>query len=100
LGRYAARCRDNGDSRDLDQYADPIRLLIAEERRQVVDQALRRLTGRDSEILLLKYTEYWSYRQLSEHLGISESAVDGRLQRARARLRHELVNLGLAEELD
>ena len=36
---------------------------------------------------MLKYTEDWSYRALAEHLGISESAVETRLHRARGRLR-------------
>jgi RNA polymerase sigma-70 factor (ECF subfamily) len=98
LARYAERCDDNGDGRDVDEFADPLRLLIAEERRQIVEQALGRLPGRDAEILLLKYTEHCSYRQLSERLGISESAVDGRLQRARVRLRRELASLDLTEE--
>jgi RNA polymerase sigma factor (sigma-70 family) len=99
LARYAARCGDNGDGREVDEVADSLRLLIAEERRQIVEHALARLPGRDAEILLLKYTEHWSYRQLSEHLGISECAVDGRLQRARAKLRRALASLGLSEEL-
>ena len=52
--------------------------------------ALARLTGQESEILLLKYTEDWSYRDLARHLGISETAVESRLNRARGRLRAEL----------
>jgi DNA-directed RNA polymerase specialized sigma24 family protein len=36
---------------------------------------------------------------LSEYLGIRECAVDGRLQRARLRLRRHLAALGLCEEL-
>ena len=53
--------------------------------------ALERLSRRDAEILLLKYTEDWSYRELALHLGASESAVEARLHRARARLRAELM---------
>jgi len=98
LTRYAVRCGDHGDGREVNECADPLRLLIAEERRQIVEQALGRLPGRDAEILLLKYTEHWCYRKLSDHLGISESAVDGRLQRARERLRRELASLDLSEE--
>ena len=44
----------------------------------------------DAEILLLKYSEDWSYRQMAEHLGMSESAVEARLHRARQKLRSEL----------
>ena len=59
--------------------------------------AIKRLVRRDAEILLLKYTEDWSYRELAEHLGISESAVEARLHRARQRLRSELAVLDVVE---
>jgi RNA polymerase sigma-70 factor (ECF subfamily) len=49
-------------------------------------------------VLVLKYTEHWSYRQLAEHLGTTESAVEARLHRARARLRAELCRLKLNED--
>lgn len=70
---------------------DPLQWLTALERAQLVRDALTRLPRRDAEILLLKYTENWSYRDLSDHLGLSQSAVEARLHRARARLRAELV---------
>jgi len=41
--------------------------------------------------LLLKYTENWSYQQIAAHLGISHSAVEARLHRARRKLRAELA---------
>ena len=47
---------------------------------------------RDAEILLLKYTEEWSYRELAVHLGVSESAVEARLHRARGRLRAAMIS--------
>ena len=46
---------------------------------------------------MLKYTENWSYRQLVEHLGISNSAVESRLHRARQRLRDELTAAEVVE---
>ena len=58
---------------------------------------MQRMLPRDAEILLLKYTEDWSYRQLAARLGISENAVKARLHRARLRLRSELVNLEVIE---
>jgi RNA polymerase sigma-70 factor (ECF subfamily) len=67
------------------------------ERGLVVRDALERLPPRDADILLLKYTEHWSYQQLSDHLGISHSAVETRLHRARARLRGELALLEVIE---
>jgi len=76
---------------------DPLGWLLAEERRGQVRQALKQLVRRDAEILLLKYTEDWSYRELAEHLGISESAVEARLHRARQRLRRELTAMQVVE---
>ncbi|MEK6237281.1 MAG: sigma-70 family RNA polymerase sigma factor, partial [Planctomycetales bacterium] len=66
-------------------------------RRALVRKALEGLARRDREILLLKYTEDWSYRRLAEQLGISVSAVEARLHRARKRLREQLAALEVLE---
>jgi RNA polymerase sigma-70 factor (ECF subfamily) len=92
--RYAQRFRPSeADARQ----SEPLGWLLAEERRQMIRTAVARLPGRDAELLLLKYTEDWSYRELAERLGISESAVEARLHRARQRLRHELTALEVVE---
>jgi RNA polymerase sigma factor (sigma-70 family) len=72
---------------------DPLAWLLAEEQQQLVRRAIATLGSRDAEILLLKYTENWSYRELARRLGASESAVEARLHRARARLRAALMRL-------
>jgi len=88
INRYAQRCRPG----PADQgQPDPLGWLLDEERRASVRAAMARLPKRDLEILLLKYTEDWSYHELAEHLGISHSAVETRLHRARQRLRDELA---------
>ena len=92
IDRYAQRNRP-GEADD--RQADPLGWLLAEEQRAQVRAALSRLARRDAEILLLKYTEDWSYRTLAEHLGVSESAVEARLHRARQRLRNELAAVGV-----
>lgn len=92
--RYAEQARVA--DRDPRQ-PDPLGWLLAAERRELVRMALGRLPGRDVEILLLKYAEDWSYREIAEHLGLSESAVQARLHRARARLRSELAALEVIE---
>jgi RNA polymerase sigma-70 factor (ECF subfamily) len=72
---------------------DPLDWLVALEAEQTVRRALGELPPRDAELLLLKYTENWNYRQLSRRLGLSEAAIDGRLRRARQRLRTILAAL-------
>lgn len=73
--------------------ADPLAWLLAEEQMQLVRRAIAALPRRDAEILLLKYTEDWSYGQLAQRLGISQRAVEARLHRARERLRRTLARL-------
>jgi len=72
---------------------DPLDWLVAKEQRQLVRRALEELPRRDAEVLLLKYTQNWSYRQLAEHLGMSTSAVEARLHRARQKMRRQLTVL-------
>lgn len=92
--RYAERVRPGeGESKTL----DPLVWLMADEQRQLIRRALDHLPPRDAEILLLKYTEDWSYHQLAERLGVSHSAVEARLHRARQRLRSELAALNVIE---
>ena len=79
--------RTNEQSERVD---DPAEWVMLEERRAPRPEALDLLPGRDAEILLLKYHERWSYRQIAAVLNISETAVDARVFRARQRLRCEL----------
>jgi RNA polymerase sigma-70 factor (ECF subfamily) len=72
---------------------DPLAWLLAEEQQRLVRQAVAALPARDAEILLLKYIEDWSYRQLAEHLGASDSAIEARLHRARGRMRAVLAEM-------
>lgn len=81
--RYAAS--------EQDGVPDPLDWLVRDERRQLVREALGRLARRDAEILLLKYAEGLSYRELARRLGVAESTVEARLHRARGRLRDELA---------
>ena len=78
---------------------EPLDWLLAEERRRLVRTALDRLAGRDAEILLLKYSQDWSYHEIAAHLGISHSAVEARLHRARRRLRDDEPVLRYAREI-
>ncbi len=94
VDRYAEEVRPA--SHDLRQ-PDPLGWLLAEERRELIRVAMGRMPKRDAEMLLLKYTQDWSYREIAAHVGLSESAVQARLHRARARLRSHLAALDVIE---
>lgn len=80
-------------SRTTSGSSDPLEWLVSTERDRLVRLAVDELSPKDRELLLLKYTEDWSYRELAERLGLSESAIEARLHRARARLRSKLERL-------
>ena len=82
---------------DGDTKSDPLAWLLSDERQRLVRRAIEQLNAKDAELLMLKYTEDWSYRDLAEHLGVSQSAIETRLFRARQRLRMELVALEVVE---
>jgi RNA polymerase sigma-70 factor (ECF subfamily) len=86
------------DHSELTASADPLHWLLLDERKALIRTALARLPQRDAEILLLKYTEDWSYRELAAHLGLSESAVEARLHRARQRLRTAILDNQVLEK--
>ena len=88
IGRYVERI---GPGREATEAACPLGWLLAAERGELVRAAIARLPRREAELVLLKYSENWSSRELAEHLGLSESAVVARLHRARRRLRDALA---------
>lgn len=94
LSRYAERIEPVAE-RGLN--SDPLDWLLSSERSRLVRTGVERLPELDAEILLLKYTENWSYDEIAKHLGVSLSAVESRLHRARRRLRDELVALEVVE---
>lgn len=84
--RYAERKRPT----EQDQNGTPLDWLLSGERGELVRKCLSRIRNADAEILQLKYQKDWNYHQIAEHLGITHSAVEARLHRARARLRKEI----------
>ena len=88
VGRYAERV---GNGRGGADGVGPLGWLLAAERGELVRSAIARLPRREAELVLLKYSENWSYREMAEHLGQSESAIVSRLHRARCRLRDALA---------
>jgi RNA polymerase sigma-70 factor (ECF subfamily) len=90
LDRYADRQPSTGGAA---READPLGWLLADEQKMMVRQALAMLRPRDAEIMLLKYSEDWSYQQLADHLELSVSAVEARLHRSRHKMRQALCRL-------
>lgn len=95
---------NNGFSRngatDESREPDPLDWLLRDERREQVRVAIDRLSHRDAEMLLLKYTEDWDYRRIAAHTGATVAAVESRLHRARARLRRELAALHVVDSTE
>jgi len=60
------------------------------ERHEIVRRALEKLNDPQREAVGLYYVNGLSYGEIAEFLDVTETAVQGRLQRARARLRKEL----------
>lgn len=73
----------------------PVDWVLADERLAMIRESLHRLPELDREILLLKYTENWTYQDLARHLGVTTNAVEHRLIKARQRLRQLLVTSGV-----
>lgn len=84
---------------EAESAVPPIERIIAAETAENVRQALTRLGELDRQILLLKYTENWSYRQLAEHLGVREDTVEYRLLKARKHLKSLLGRSSSQEQL-
>jgi RNA polymerase sigma-70 factor (ECF subfamily) len=90
-GRLAAHAVDHDGS------PDPLEWLLMDERRSAVRAALKELSELDRQILLLKYTENWTYRRMAEALGVSSDTIEYRLLRAKDRLRRQLTRQGVVE---
>jgi RNA polymerase sigma-70 factor (ECF subfamily) len=88
--RLAMRFAEQTQPTDI-AGCDPLDWIASSEQSATIRQALQRLPPKDVEILLLKYGDDLSYAELAARLGLSTSAVDGRLQRARTRLRSQLA---------
>jgi RNA polymerase sigma-70 factor, ECF subfamily len=89
VDRYAARSA----VREVDAAPSPLAWLLIDERQQLVHAALRRLSPRDAELLILKYGEGYGARELAERLGATVATIEARLHRARNRLRTQLADL-------
>lgn len=79
---------------DATESINPVDRVLAAEQREVVRQAIDQLDDLDRQILMLKYEEGWSYRDLARHMGVKEDTIEYRLLKARKKLRSQLKSHG------
>lgn len=65
----------------------PERAAVGAELRMEVDQALKALKPRDRQVLRMLMHSGWTYKEIAEHIGVSENAIKTLVHRARKRMR-------------
>ena len=76
-----------------DERHDPVKALLRLEERQIIHRLLAGLPLRYREVLVLKFLEGLSQRQIAHTLGISDSAVSFRVARAIAHVSKTAADL-------
>ena len=95
LKRYAEEVvSSRGDS----DQTEPLDWLLLKERRTMIQDALATLAEDERKILLLKYQDELSYRQIADELHTTEFAVQSKLHRARAKLKSAVLKLSNEKE--
>lgn len=87
---------------DLEVFSStpqPLDWMLAQEQQTNLEAALAELKPQEREVLTLKYTENWSYNQMSTRLGVPVRTIEYRLLSARKRLRQILTRMGSATNL-
>ncbi len=77
------------------EVANPRDWALRRESNEKVAAAVEQLPPRLRTVLMLKYTEQWTYGQLAEHLGVSIKTIEYRLLKGREALRGLLSESGL-----
>ena len=91
--KYAAREEPLGEV--VANEENPFELLSRRQDERVVDEELCALGEKYRRPLVLHYLEGRTNRDIAGELGLSVSAVEGRLKRAKAQLRRRLLRRGI-----
>lgn len=75
--------------------SDPAKIVQNRATRSTISEALAALKPKYSIVLLLRYGEGCSYEEIGDQLGLTLSAVDTRLYRAKKLLRKKLERMGI-----
>ena len=89
--------RVQSDAASAVQLTEPLSVMLHDEAQSRVRQALAELGEVERQLLLLKYAEGWSYRQIAERLGVQEVVAVDRLRRALPAL-HGLGHVGRRQQ--
>lgn len=73
-------------------------LIVAQESHEIVDKALSQLGSKYSDLIRMKYFGGYTYREMSEKLGINESTIRSAVMRGIHKLDKILKDLGYTEE--
>ena len=92
---------DDDDAHEAPEFAVPLpdtllADLDAEQRRRLIDAALRRLPDHQRLPLTLYHFENFSYEEIASRLGVSLAKVKTDIRRARAALLPLLTESGIA----
>ena len=91
MGRKST-AKPTSDIEVQSQEQGPLDWMLNVEQSSAMRIAMQELNVRDREILMLKYTENWSYKELAGHLGIKVKTVEYRLMKARKCLRSLILS--------
>ena len=93
--------RDMARRGNVTQVNNEVLAIAAEPQRddsgEAVRQALKKLPAPAREVVFLRYYDGLSYERISELLGISEQAINGRLRRAKKKMADYLRHNGFDE---
>ena len=83
-----------------DEGLSALDLLLEEERRQALEEAVEALPVPYRQAIVLRYTEELSYKEMAKVLGLPLNTVRTHLFRAKKLLREKLAHWGTSEEAD
>lgn len=96
--RWAAKHADPEVSRLVESAVGAVSCLAKAEDAHLLTRALRSLSLEDQQYLLWTYAEDLSQQEIAERVGLRRAQVNGRIDRARARLRRRLEELAAGSE--
>ncbi len=101
MGRYRKYVKGTDEALSVvsDRHqADPLAWVQGQEHQRAVRGCLDQLSETDRDILMLKYSENWTYQQLADRLGVTVHTIEHRLLKAKKRLRQLLQQANVEVE--